>query len=311
MNSSLGSSKNAKTLNIQGLIWSLGCVLALGFSGFIDKIGSGKMSNPLWYSLITLISAVFVSFLYMKFIKKVPIAKIIKSHKSFLWILVILGINSSGIFILLRFYGLKDSTATFVTLSQIITSVLTVFFASIVFKEYLPPVFKYLFPIILLATYFFSTGKIQFIAMKHGDLLVLLAALLLAMGNMFGKTASKHFDASVVTVGRVFWGFIFVLVSIILTGSYSIVLNNVLLFPVLSGIITAVNFICYYEGIKRCGVGFTTSLLIISPLITKALSLLFLSEKINTIQTISFIIILIFGYAIIHSAFYEKSDVSV
>ncbi len=289
------------TFDAKGLSWTIGSVLAVGLAGFVDKLGTTKISNPLWYSLITLLAALGFSLLYVVLIqRRTTPSSLHKTSLSKWLVLVLLGMISSGLFIILRFYGLQSSTATFTTLSQVLTSVVTVFFAALIFKEQLPKIFTLLFPVILIATYFFSTASLSFSAMKSGDLLIILAALLLAGGNMVGKVATQVFTSEIITIGRTIFGLLLVLLAIIFIHPHPVSLNAFLIFPIISGAIMTTNFFCYYQGVRRCGVGFTTSFLMAAPIVTKLLSLVFLGEQLNLLQTVCFGVIILTGYTIVH-----------
>lgn len=212
--------------------------------------------------------------------------------------MMLVGVFASGIFILLRFLGLTQSTGTFATLSQIITTSLTALLAWIFIKERLSKAFWVLFSIIILATYFVSVGKIALDNVKFGDFLIASSTIFLAASNIFSRIFVQKGNPILLSLGRFFFGFLFLLiVSFIYTGSQLFVLSTSWVF--LSGLLWTSGVITFNLAIQKIGVTLATSLLMTAPVITMALESTALNYHFTYVQIIAAFIVVISGILII------------
>lgn len=287
-----------------GVILALiGCA-SLGILGVVDKIGAVKSPNPLAFSsqslLISLAITITFAFIYLKgdFSKGIQ-----KLSLSVLGLIILVGVFASGLTILFRFLGLIESTGTFATLSQVITTSLTALLAWIFLKERLSLAFWILFIIIITATYFVSVGKVALASIKTGDLFIVFGTIFLATGNILSGRVVQQVNPILASVGRFLFGFISLSsIGFIVIGRELFLFSNDWVF--LSGFLWAVSVIAFNLALKRIGVTFTTALLMLAPIITMILEYLFRNYQFTSVQIIAAMVIVAGGIAIIfaHSA---------
>lgn len=289
---------------LQGVILALTNCLSLGTLGIVDKIGTLQTHNPLIFSTQSLFfSLLFTIIFTVFFFKGLPISRIKNLSISSWGLIILVGVFASGIFILLRFLGLTQSTGTFATLSQIITTSLTALLAWMFLKERLSKTFWLLFAIIILSVYFVSIGKIAFADIKTSDLLIIFSTIFLAASNIFSRIVVQTVSPILLSLGRFFFGFIFLLlVSFLFAGQGIINFSTSLI--ILSGLLWATGVITFNLAIQKIGVTFTTSLLMTAPVITMILEYFLLGYQFTSVQIIAAIMGVAGGIAIIfaHSA---------
>lgn len=294
---------------LHGVFFSLLSCLALGFLGIVDKIGTVQSGNPFIFSSQSILFAlIFTTIFGLIYFKGIPVQNLKALSLNSLKLLILVGIFASGLFILFRFLGLTQSTGTFATLSQIITTAITAIFARLFLKEKLSKSFWILFLVILAAMYFVSIGKLTFASIKQGDLFILFGTLFLAGGNIFSKIVVHQVNPILVSAARFLFGFVFLAVSSILLINYQAVSNPFSMWVILSGLLWSTAVIAFNLAIKRIGVTFSTSLLMIAPVITMILEYSLLQFRFTLVQIIAALVVVIGDIAIIFANNSSKSS---
>lgn len=285
------------------MIFALISCLSLGTVGIIDKLGILQSSSPFIFSSQSLLFTLFFTIIFtLIYFKGLPIRDI-KGISFSSWRLIILvGILASGLFILFRFLGLTQSTGTFATLSQVITTSLTALLAWVFLKERLSKLFWILFALIIFSTYFVSIGKIAVASVKTGDLFIILGAFFLAAGNIFSMLVVQKVDPILVAVGRSLIGFIFLLLAGFLFINWGGFFSTFTIWVVLSGLLWSIVVITFNLAIKRIGITFVTSILMMAPVITMALEYFLLGYHFTLTQVIAALVGVASGIAIIFAS---------
>ncbi len=300
---------NSRKNYIPGVILSLISCFCLGVVGVVDKIGTLQFNNPLIFSSQSILSALLFTILFaLVYFKGLPVG-ILKEISFSSWgLIIIVGVFSSGIFILFRFLGLTQSTGTFATLSQVITTALTAIFAHIFLKEKLSKLFWGLFMVIILSMYFVSVGKLALANIKTGDLLILFGTFFLSLGNIFSKIVIQKVNPVLLSVGRFLIGFIFLLITSLIYISHSNILSSFTIWVVLSGLLWSVCITTFSLAIKKVGVTFTTSILLLAPAITMIIEYFTINYQFTFVQIIAVMVVVICGIAIIVTNNTSKSN---
>lgn len=291
---------NNKKNYTYGVILSLIACIILGILGIIDKLGTLQSSNPFTFSFQSLLFAlVFTVILALIYYKGIP-ARDIKSISFSSWgSIILIGIFASGLFILFRFLGLTQSTGTFATLSQVITTSLTALLALIFLKERLSKIFWLLFAIIIFSMYFVSVGNIALASIKTGDLFIILGAFFLAVANIFSRSVVQKVDPVLVALGRALTGFIFLLLVGFFFVKNGEILESLTIWAVLSGLFWSAWIISFNFAIKKIGITLSTSILMMASIITMALEYSLLGYHFTNIQIIAALVGIASGIAII------------
>lgn len=289
---------------IQGIIFALINCLSLGILGVVDKTGTLQSNNPIIFSTQSLFYSVLFTFVFILFYSKGLPIQSIKRISFPAWKLVILvGIFSSSLFMLFRFLGLTQTTGTFATLSQIITTSLTALLAWVFLKEKLSRLFWILFAIIIIAVYFVSIGRITLASVQTGDMFIIFGTFFLAAGNIFSRLAVQKVDPVLVSGLRLFFGLIFLLlIDFFLLGGFtnwSGIFSHLSIWAVFSGLLVSIGVLGFNLAIKRLGVTFGTSILMVSPVITIILEYSFLNHHFTLVQIVAALVVVISGITLI------------
>lgn len=284
---------------VAGVFFALVNCVSLGFIGLVDKAGMMEKSDPMLFSSQSIFfSLIFAAIFSIIYFKGLPVELIKKVSPSNWLLIIVVGILGSGIFIFLRILGLTESTGTFATLSQIITTSLTAILAWKFLQERLSKFFWVLFAVIIFSTYFVSVGKMALSGISIGDLIIIFSTIFLASSNIFSRIAVKEVDPILLSVGRLFFGFGFLSVlGILLNGSE--VFNLVHPLAILSGFFMATAVIGFNFAIKKIGVTLATSILMMAPVITMLLEFSLLNYLFTTVQIISSLVVVLCGIGII------------
>src|SRR3989338_9414903 len=283
-----------------GIIYAILTSICFGITGVVDKIGVSQVNNPLVFSLQSTSVAIIITTFIAVIFFNTSIAKELKSIKRSIWFYVILvGIFSSGIFVVFRFIGLIQTTGTFANLTQIITTSLTAIFAWIFLRERLPKKFWYLFVIILIATYFVSIGHIRLASISQGDMYIIFGTLFLASGNIFSKLAAGRVHPIILSMARFFFGGIVILVVNIFLFDQNLMTQPFVGWALISGLLWSGNVIFFHLALTQIGVTLTTSILMIGPIYTMILESVFLSQVFTPVQIVAAFIVISCGLLII------------
>lgn len=283
---------------LKGVMFALGTCLCFGTLGIIDKIGSEN--NPLIFSFQSLLFSLLFSLIFALIYFKDSFFPAIRKLSFSSWQLIItVGLLASGFAILLRFFGLRESTGTFASLSQVITTSTTVILAWIVFKEKLSKLAWIFFVMIVISIYFVSVGKIALVDIKNGDKFILLGALLIGTSNIFSKKAILVVNPILLSVGRFFFGFLFLLIVGLLLDGSGMIFKQLSWWVILSGLLWTGNVLFFNLAIKRVGVTLTTSLIMMAPVLTMALEYSLLEYQFTLVQIVAAMVVIISGIAII------------
>lgn len=224
--------------------------------------------------------------------------------------LAAIGLVGGSIPFLLFFYALKMATAINAGFLHKTLFIWATLFAIILLKEKVNKVF-------IAAAFLLLAGNfLLFNISGFGlpEILILGATMLWALENSISKNALKELSGTVVGFGRMFFGSIFILAFLSLTGSLEPVLS--LSIPQIQWVlITALLLFGYvftfYSGLKHLPVHKATAVLLLAQPITAVLSLAFLGKAISVQQGIGLTLIvagvfLIAGFGLILSKAKQK-----
>ena len=152
---------------------------------------------------------------------------------------------------------------------------------------------------LLLAGLLLLLGNVFFLRMFSfkpgvGDFLVLGATVLWAIENVISKHALKKLSGAVVAFGRMFFGLIFIMIFLMITGKIGLIasLSTAQVgWILISSVILFGYVMTYYHGLKLIPVSLATSILLLGAPITTILSLIFLGKGIIGFQIFGGILI--------------------
>lgn len=145
--------------------------------------------------------------------------------------------------------------------------------------------------------YFASIGKIAFMEIKLGDLIIISGTLPLALSNIFSKVAVQRIKPILLSYGRLLFGFIFLTIVTILFGGNLFQLASK--WVILSGFLMATGVIGFNMAIKRLGITFATSILMTAPIITMVLESVLLNYPFTFVQKIAAFVVVLSGIVLV------------
>jgi drug/metabolite transporter (DMT)-like permease len=140
---------------------------------------------------------------------------------------------------------------------------------------------------------------------RIGDLLVLGATILWAVENTIAKKAMMSKESNwIVTFSRMFFGSLILLGVIIILGKLPLIAtlsSQQVMYIVISGILLFLYVLTWYWGLKHINLSKAATILLLAPVISLVLGMLWLNEQVFVLQLIGSLLILIGGFFIIRS----------
>ena len=277
-------------MRTKGLLLVFSTAIISGFSIFINKFGV-SLTNPY---VFTFLKNTIVALLLTAVILFFKDFKALKQLRPKQWILLVLiGLVGGSIPFLLFFKGLAMSGAAQGSFIQKTMFIYVAAIAVIFLKEKLSK--NFLIGALLLLLGNLILLKTLNFSFTYGDLLIFLATLFWATENVISKYALRELTGRTVAWGRMFFGSIFILGYLGLSGQLSLV-NNVTFPQIIWISITSVLLFSYvmtwYSGLKHISVSLATAILLLGSPITTLLTVM-AAGKISWQEILSGALILI------------------
>jgi drug/metabolite transporter (DMT)-like permease len=274
----------------KGLLLVFSTAIISGFSIFINKFGV-SLTDPYVFTFLknTMVALLLTGAVI--FLKDFKTLKQLRSKQWFL--LVLIGLVGGSIPFLLFFKGLALSSAAQGSFIQKTMFIYVAAIAVIFLKEKLSK--NFLIGALLLLLGNLILLKTLNFSFTYGDLLIFLATLFWATENVISKYALRELTGRTVAWGRMFFGSIFILGYLGLSGQLSLV-NNVTFPQIIWISITSVLLFSYvmtwYSGLKHISVSLATAILLLGSPITTLLTVM-AAGKISWQEILSGALILI------------------
>lgn len=268
------------------------CTAAIsGVSIYINKFGVGLFKNPYLFTFLkNFFVAIFLSclFLLLKDSKRLKAISI----KDWL-LLILIGLIGGSIPFLLFFKGLSLTSSAEASFIHKTMFIFTAILAGLFLKEKIG--LRFLFgALILLFANLILLKKLP-PQLNFGNFLIFLATLLWAVENTISKYLLKNLEGRDVAWGRMFFGSIFILAYLALTGQllpiFTLSIKQIE-WVLVTSIFLAGYVLTWYSGLKQIPLHEATAILLIGSPITTFLN--FLSKsKIPTNEILSGLLIIL------------------
>lgn len=291
-------------MNKKGLLLVFATAIISGFSIFINKYGI-SFSSPY---IFTFLKNVTVAMFLLSLIIVTKDFSSLKKRSFRQWIMLLcIGLIGGSIPFLLFFKGLTLTSAAQGSFLQKTMFIYTAMLAVIFLKEKINKGFLIgaislmLGNLLILKNMNFSFGV--------GDLMILGATVFWAIENVISKYALKSLDGKTVAWGRMFFGSIFILIFLVISGQIrgiaSIDLHQIGWIGITSVLLFGY-VMTWYSGLKLVPVSVATAILILGAPITTALSAVS-GGKIGWHDLLSIIFILLGIISIIGADLFSRS----
>lgn len=254
----------------RGLLLALSTAVISGFSIFINQFGVLVINPYIFTGLKNIAVAVLICGLLLA----MKDWKLLKNLSKKYWgLLLAIGLIGGSVPFLLFFKGLSLTTAAQGSFIHKTMFIYVMILAGLFLKEKISKKLLFGSLLLLLGNVFL----LKFIphSLGKGDLLILLATLFWAVENVISKHALKELPSRIVIWGRMFFGSIFILIFLAITGQISLIsgLNaHQVSWVIITSVILFGYVITWYSGLKYIPVSVATSILLLGSPITTLLS---------------------------------------
>lgn len=215
--------------------------------------------------------------------------------------LILIGIIGGGLAFWLFFSGLQITTAGRAAFLQKTLPIYATIFAIIFLKEKITKKQLIAMLIMLFGLILIEFTNVSF-DIRIGDLLVLGATVLWAVENTLSKKVMLNKESNwIVTFSRMFFGSLVLFSIIIILGKTSLFLSlnsQQITYIIISGALLFLYVLTWYWGLNYINLSKASTILLIAPVISLVLSIIYLNEKIFILQIIGSILILIGAFII-------------
>lgn len=289
--------KNKNLNEIRGTLLVLLTAFISGIAIVINKFFVVKI-DPL---LFTATRALFIGIIF--FLISFYFSRSKGKFKQTSWkYLILIGIIGGSLAFWLFFSGLKLTTSGRAAFLHKTLPIYALVLAFIFLKEKITKKQLIAMSIMLLGLLLIEFTKIS-PEIRIGDILVLSATALWAIENTLAKKAMLNKESNwVVTFSRMFFGSLILFAIIFLTGKTNLLLSltsQQILYIFISGIFLFLYVFTWYWGLKYINLSKASTILLIAPVISLILGIIWLGEQIFTLQIIGSALILIGAYFVV------------
>jgi drug/metabolite transporter (DMT)-like permease len=267
--------------------------LISGVAIVVNKFFIVKIDPLIFTAVRALFIGVIFLFISLYFNKKVKT----KSFKKVSWkYLLAIGVVGGGLAFWMFFSGLVFTTAGRAAFLQKTLPIYACIFAFIFLKEKISKKLLVALGVMLLGLILIEFKTLSS-DMRIGDLLILGATVLWAVENTIAKKAMLKNESNwVVTFSRMFFGALTLIAIIFILGKTNLLLSlnsQQVLYILISGILLFFYVFTWYWGLKHINLSKASTILLIAPVITLVLGMLWLGEKVLILQLVGSLLILI------------------
>lgn len=254
----------------KGYVLIFGTAIISGVSIFMNKFAV-SVANPYVFTFAKNVSvALILLCIVLGWKNQSDIKKL--SQKQ--WIkLIVIGLVGGSVPFLLFFKGLSMTSAAQGSFIHKSMFIFTAILAMIFLKEKINKSFVAGASLLFLGNFFIL--KTFHLSLGIGDFFVFLAVLLWSAENILSKTALSELDGKTVALGRMFFGSIFILIFLAVTGQAKNIVNlNLAQFGwvAITSVLLFFYVITWYSGLKLIPVSYATSILVLGSPITTLLT---------------------------------------
>ncbi len=274
--------------NKKGLLLVFFTAIISGFSIFINSFGVKGFDSSVFTFSKNAVVALFL-FSIIIFLKQFNELKNLgRKH----WLQLIgIGFIGGSVPFLLFFKGLQTAAGASVGFIHKTMFVYVAIFALLFLKEKLTKGVFVGALLLLAGNYFMIIPKLN---LSLGIVFIFIATVLWAAENILAKYVLKELSGTVVAFGRMFFGSLFILMFLLVTGKASLVFsmsNMQYLWVALTSVFLLLYVFAYYNGLKHIKVTTAACILALGSPITTLLSFIFNGTQISLYEGLGMLLI--------------------
>lgn len=287
---------------LRGTLLILLTAFISGFSIVVNRFFvTEEKIDPL---LFTAIRALFIGIIFFFISFYISQSKKTSFNKVSWKYLISIGLIGGSFAFWMFFTGLKMTTAGRAAFIHKTLPIYALILGVIFLKEKITKKQLSALIIMLLGLLIMESSKLS-PDIRLGDMLVLGATVLWALENTISKKAMLKKESNwVVTFSRMFFGSLVLFGVIILLGKWNLLFSltyQQIIYTVVSGLFLFLYVFTWYWGLKYINLSKASTILLLAPVISLILGVVWLNEQILILQLIGSALILIGGYFIIKS----------
>jgi len=295
------STKSNNNLNeIRGTLLILLTAIISGIAIVANKFFVVKI-DPLLFTATRALLIGIIFFVISLYISKSTKQK--KFNKANWGYLLAIGLIGGSFAFWLFFTGLRLTTAGRAAFLHKTLPIYATIFAIIFLKEKISKKQFLALIVMLIGLAIMESSKLS-IDLRNGDLLVLAATILWAIENTLSKKVMLDKESNwVVTFSRMFFGSLILFAIIFLTGKFNLLLSltmHQIIYIAISGTFLFLYVLTWYWGLKYINLSKASTILLIAPVISLILGVIWLQEQVLTLQLIGSALILIGAFFVIN-----------
>jgi len=265
-------------MSSRGIFFLTLATLAWGVLQVIDKAALNKGVEVPSYTISRVFIAMIVSAVFLGIQNRHHLKMVIA--REHLRDLMIVGLLASGVGLLLQIVGLSYTTATNMSAMLTLIAPITSVFAWLVLRESITKRFI-CSSLLMLFGVWLTRYHNELAPFGIGDALVLLAIVGYAYSNVHARKTMKNVPADVVTVGRLFFGWVSLALLLPFLGISFSSLASAPFLVILGGVVFGIRVVSYYKGIEAEGAATAATALLFSTVVTMLIAHLVLDEPIT------------------------------
>ena len=277
-------------MKFKSVVYLICFALFVAMGHILQKLVLNQGVDKFVFAFLRITSGLLIISVIIFYRKYDPVKIVKMNYFHFL----VLGIGFSGIGIILKLWGIQNTTAVNASFIMSLSSAAAVLFAFLFLREQPSKKFFFFMVIMIFGVFLVTTGG-KSIVPRKGDVIILFLAFFIGSMEVYGKKVLKTLTVIETAFGRSLFGavFLFTLILVFSPGGFATIKNMTVLLLVLSnGITFSTSILFFYAALQNEGASNSSMFALLVPVFTLVLGFFILSEKLNIVQLAGGVIIL-------------------
>jgi len=278
-------------MKLRSVIYLLCFALFVALGHILQKLVLNHGVDKLVFAFLRITAGFLIIAVIVLYRKYNPAQMVKKNYRHFL----VLGIGFSGMGIILKLWGLQNTTAVNASFIMSLSSAAAVLFAFLFLKEVPSGKFYLFMALMIFGVYLVTTGGKSMVPRK-GDMIIFGLAFLIGSMRVYGKKVLNTLSVLETAFGRSLFGafFLLILIFVFSPDGFSTIPSLKVLFLVLAnGITFSGSILFFYAALQNEGASNSSMFALLVPLFTLVMGYFVLGEKLNVVQISGGLLILV------------------
>jgi len=277
-------------MKLKSVVYLTGFALFVATGHILQKLVLNAGVDKLMFAFLRITAGLMIISIILIYRKYDPVRIVKLNYRHFL----VLGIGFSGIGIIVKLWGLQNTTAVNASFIMSLSSAAAVIAAFLFLGEKPSGKFFLIMILMIVGVFLVTTGGRRLVP-KKGDVIILLLAFFIGSMEVYGKKVLKTLTVIQTAFGRSLFGSVFLLLLIPVfspDGLSTIKSWEILLLVLSNGITFSTSIILFYAALQNEGASNSSMFALLVPVFTLAMGFFILGETLNVVQLSGGLIIL-------------------